>query len=184
MEIRITTSHILKALLLLTWIIFIGLCVEAGAIIVNTFITLFINPDAVKNFWEGADILAIYQLDTNHFTVLAIVMIIIAVLKAVMFYIILKLLSEKKLDFTKPFNTHLKDFILKLSYLSFGIGLFTNCGSEFCLWLTTQGAKIASLESLNLTGSDVWFFMAIIFLVITQIIKKGIKIQSENELTI
>lgn len=50
MEIRITTNHILKVLLLITWIIFIGLCVEAGAIIVNTFITLFINPDAVKNF--------------------------------------------------------------------------------------------------------------------------------------
>ncbi|KAA5534351.1 DUF2975 domain-containing protein [Paenimyroides baculatum] len=184
MEIRITTSHILKVLLLLTWIIFIGLCVEAGAIIVNTFITLFINPDAVKNFWEGADILAIYQLNTNHFTVLALVMIIIAVLKAIMFYLILKLLSEKKLDFTKPFNTHLKDFILKLSYLSFGIGLFTHCGSEFCVWITGQGAKITSLESLNLTGSDVWFFMAIILLVITQIIKKGIEFQSENDLTI
>ncbi|MEG1376804.1 MAG: DUF2975 domain-containing protein, partial [Myroides sp.] len=84
----------------------------------------------------------------------------------------------------KPFNTHLKDFILKLSYLSFGIGLFTHCGSEFCVWLTNQGAKIASLESLNLTGSDVWFFMAIILFIITQIIKKGIEIQSENELTI
>ena len=184
MEIRITTSHILKVLLLLTWIIFIGLCVEVGAIIVNTFITLFINPDAVKNFWEGPDILVIYQLDTNHFVVLAIVMIIIAVLKALMFYSILKLLLDKKLDFTKPFNSHLKDFILKLSYFSLGIGLFTHCGSDFCLWLTSQGAEIASLESLNLTGADVWFFMAIILFIITQIIKKGIEIQTENDLTI
>src|SRR5690606_19349321 len=102
MEIRITTSHILKVLLLLSWIIFIGLCIEAGAIIVSTFITLFINPEAVNNFWEGADVLAIYQFNTNHFAVIAIVMIIIAVLKAIMFYIILKLLLDKKLDFTKP----------------------------------------------------------------------------------
>ena len=34
------TDYFLKALNVLSWIIFIGLCVQAGGIIVNTFITL------------------------------------------------------------------------------------------------------------------------------------------------
>ena len=56
MEIKITTNQILKVLEILSWIIFIGLCIEAGGTIVNTIITLFINPLGVKNFWEGEDV--------------------------------------------------------------------------------------------------------------------------------
>lgn len=40
------------------------------------------------------------------------------------------------------------------------------------------------IQSLNLDGSDVWLFMGLILLVIAQIFKKGIEIQTENELTI
>jgi len=76
MEIRITTSHILKVLLLLTWIIFIGLCVEAGAIIVNTFITLFINPDAVKNFWEKTRFHKTIQYTFKRFHFKTVVLVI------------------------------------------------------------------------------------------------------------
>jgi hypothetical protein len=46
MEIKITTNQILKALQVLPWIIFIGLCIEAGGILFNTFMTLAINPIA------------------------------------------------------------------------------------------------------------------------------------------
>ena len=56
MEIKITTQQILKVLQILSWIIFIGLCIEAGGITVNTFITLFINPAGVENFWEGNEL--------------------------------------------------------------------------------------------------------------------------------
>ena len=67
MEIKISTSQILKVLEILSWIIFIGLCVEAGSIIVNTFITLFINPNGVENFWKGKEYLSsLYQYDYGY----------------------------------------------------------------------------------------------------------------------
>jgi hypothetical protein len=52
------------------------------------------------------------------------------------------------------------------------------------MWLTKQGVKSADLQSLHIAGADVWLFMAVILFVIVQIVKRGIEIQRENDLTI
>jgi hypothetical protein len=185
MEIKITTNQILKVLQILSWIIFIGLCIEAGSIAVNTLITLFINPLGVKNFWEGADYLSsLYNFDHGHFFVVTLIMTIVAVLKAIMFYLIVKLFVDKKLNISKPFSLELRRFILKLSYLALGIGLFSHFGFKYTEWLAEQSIKAIDLQSLHIAGADVWLFMAVILFVIVQIVKRGIEIQNENDLTI
>ena len=185
MEIKITTNQILKVLQILSWIIFIGLCIEAGGIVVNTFITLFINPLGVDNFWEGAGYLSsLYQFDHGYFFVITFIMIIVAILKAIMFYLIVKLFSDRQLNISQPFSMELRRFISNLSYLALGIGLFSNFGFKYSVWLTKQGGQTADLQSLHIAGADVWLFMAVILFVIVQIVKKGIEIQNENDLTI
>lgn len=185
MEIKITTNQVLKVLQVLSWIIFIGVSIDAGAIIVNTVITLFFNPAGIKNFWEGADYLSgLYNFDHGHFAVITLVMIIVAVLKATMFYLIVQLFIEKRLNISQPFSTELRGFIVKLSYLALGIGLFSHCGVEYSVWLTEQGVQKPDLQALHIEGSDIWLFMAVILFVIAQIVKRGIEIQAENDLTI
>jgi hypothetical protein len=185
MEIKITNNQLLKVLQILSWIIFIGLCIDAGGVMVNSFITLFINPAGVKNFWEGADYLsALQQFDRGHFGVITLIMIIVAVLKATMFYLIVQLFTEKKLNISQPFSMELRGFIVKLGYLALGIGLFSNSGVEYSIWLTKQGVPKADLQALHIAGADVWLFMAVILFVIAQIVKRGIEIQTENDLTI
>jgi len=185
MEIRITTNQILKVLQILSWIIFIGLCIEAGGIVVNTIITLFINPAGVENFWEGSDYLSsLYTFDHGYFFVITFSMTIVAVLKAIMFYLIVKLFVDKKLNISQPFSMELRRFIFNIAYLALGIGLFSGFGYNYSLWLTKQGVASADLQSLHIAGSDVWLFMAVILFVIAQIVKRGIEIQNENDLTI
>lgn len=185
MEIKITTNQILKVLQILSWIIFIGLCIDAGGIAVNTFITLFINPLGVQNFWEGADYLSsLYKFDPGNFFVITLTMIIVAVLKAIMFYLIVKLFTEKKLNMSQPFSVELRQFILKVSYLALGIGLFSHFGFKYSVWLAQQVPTTADLQSLHIAGADVWLFMAVILFVIAQIVKRGIEIQTENDLTV
>lgn len=185
MEIKITTNQVLKVLQVLSWIIFIGLCIEAGAIAVNTFITLFINPSGVQNFWEGKEYLSrLYSLDQGHFTVITLAMIIVAVLKSIMFYLIVKVFTDKKLKISQPFSMELKRFIIKQSYLALGIGLFSHFGYKYSVWLTNQGVEPADVQSLHIGGADVWLFMAVILFVIAQVVKRGIEVQSENDLTI
>ncbi|MEH3115586.1 hypothetical protein [Pedobacter terrae] len=185
MEIKITTNQILKVLQILSWIIFISLCVEAGGVLVNTVITLFINAHGVRNFSDGADYLArVYNFDQGYFLVMTSIIIIITVLKSIIFYLIIKGFNEKKISIAKPFGMELNNFILKEALLAFAIGLFAHSGYKYSIWLTAQGLTTANLQSLNIDGAEVWFFMAVILFIIVQVVNKGIEIQKENDLTI
>jgi hypothetical protein len=185
MEIKITTNQTLLALQVVSWIIFIGLCIETGGIIVNTIITLFINPAGVYNYWEGSGYLSnLYSYDIGYFAVITGTMSIVAILKSFMFYLIVKLFTDKTLNMERPFSMELRGFILNLVYLSVGISIFSHVGSKYTLSLADQGLGVANLEALHLEGADLWLFMAIILVVIAQIIKRGFEIQTENDLTI
>ncbi|NJN24672.1 MAG: DUF2975 domain-containing protein [Cyclobacteriaceae bacterium] len=185
MEIKITTTQILKVLQVLSWIIFIGLCIEAGGIAVNTAITLFIHPHGAKNFWEGSDYLSkLYAFDHGYFLVITLIMTVVAVLKAMLFYLIVRLFADKKLNISQPFSRCLRKFILNLSYFSLGVGFMAHLGYKYALWLSQHGLEKADLQALRLGGADVWIFLAVILLVIAQLVKRGIEIQNENDLTI
>lgn len=185
MEIKITTNQILKVLQILSWIIFIGLCIDAGAIAISTIMTLFINPVVAENFWERSAYLAsLYKFDYGYFLVITIIMTIVAVLKAILFYVIVKLFTDKKLNLSQPFSVHFRRFILNFAYIALAIGLFSYSGFKYAEWLSLQGIESPDLQSLHIAGADVWLFMAVLLSVIVQIVKRGIEIQNENDLTI
>src|SRR3982751_1887981 len=94
----ISTKQILKVLLILSWIIFIGVCIEAGGCIFSAAYTLFINPINAAHFWEGNDLSALYKYDPGHFAVETLLISIPGLLKACMFYLIVKILHDKKFD--------------------------------------------------------------------------------------
>ena len=181
---EISSNQILKVMYVLSWIIFIGLCVEACGYIFNTLYALYINPICVNNFWNGINLSSLYAYDKGHFCVVTLFMFIVATMKALMFYLIVKILHEKKLNMVQPFNKEVGRFIFNVSYLVLVIGIFSFWGAKQREWFVKQGIKMPSIESLNLSGADVWLFMAVILFVIAHIFKKGIEIQTENELTI
>lgn len=184
MEIKITTQQILKLLQVISWIIFVGLCVEAGAVIFHLICTLAMNPASKGYAWDVAKLSGLYNYDPGHFIVMTVFVIIVAVLKAILFYLIVKLFVERKLNMAQPFNAALKRFLLNIAYLALGIGLFAHWGCRYATWLTNQNVGMPDPESMHLEGASVWLFMAIILFVIAQVVKRGIEIQTENDLTI
>ncbi|BDQ11929.1 hypothetical protein [Sediminibacterium sp. TEGAF015] len=184
MEIKIGSQDVLKTINIIAWIIFIGLCIESGGIIFNAFYTVFINPIGAKNFWMKADLSDVYALDKGYFIVVIVLMSIVSLLKALMFYLIIKLFHNPDFHFTQPFNRILDKFISYLAYLSFGIGLFSIWGIRYCDWLTLKEISVPSSQSLRMAGGDVWLFMCAILFVIAFIVKRGVEIQTENELTV
>lgn len=177
-------DYFLKTLHVISWIIFIGLCIEAGGFIFNVFFTFFINPEGAQKFWTHVNLSELYNFNQSHFVTLTSIMIIVTVLKALMFYFIVELFHNKKFDLSYPFNENVKRFIAKIAYLVLGIGLFSFWGSEFVENLVKEGIKLPVLQNLKLAGADVWFFMGILLLVIAQVFQKGIELQNENDLTI
>ncbi|MGC4035452.1 MAG: DUF2975 domain-containing protein [Chitinophagaceae bacterium] len=180
----ITTKQILKVLYVLSWIIFVGVCVEAGGFIFNAFFTMVINPIDAKHFWPNIDFLALYNYDKGQFLVITFFMSLVAVMRAIIFYLIIKLLHDKELDMTRPFNKRVVGFILRISFWSLLIGLFSAWGMNYREWLFKKGIAMPEIQYMRLDGADVWLFMAVILFVIAQVFKRGIELQTENDLTV
>ena len=184
MEIKITSKLMLKLLHIISWIIFIGLCIEAGGILFNSFYTLIVNPLAAKNFWGETDLSTLLNADEGYFLNFVIILSIVAILKSILFYSIVKILHDKKIDLSRPFNADMTRFISGMGYLALGIGLFSNWGVNYNDWLIAKNIAMPTITNLDLGGADVWVFMGIILMVVSQMFKRGVEIQSENELTI
>ena len=181
---NISTKQILKVLYILSWIIFIGVCIEAGGSIFSAFYTLVINSYNAKTFWVGNDLSALYEYDRVHFFAETLLISITAVLKVCMFYLFIKILNDKKLNISQPFSNEVRRFIITISCLTFAIGFFTGWGVKYTGWLVKQGVPMPDTHNLRLGGADVWFFMSVTLFIVAQIFKRGIEIQSENELTV
>ena len=180
----LTTQQILKILYLLSWVLFVGICIEAGGFIFNAIFTLTLNPIDAKHFWQEVDLSNLYAYDHGHFFAETFAMSIVAVLRAVMFYLIIKLLHDDKLNMEKPFSKETQRFIFSMSYIALLIGLFSWWGVKYSEWLTTKGVKMPGIQYLRLAGADVWLFMSVVLYVIAQIFKRGKEIQTENDLTV
>src|SRR6187401_585874 len=61
------TQLVLKILYLLSWIIFVGVCIEAGGSIFSAFYTLVINSINAKTFWVRNDCRVFIHTEENIF---------------------------------------------------------------------------------------------------------------------
>lgn len=183
MEIKIKTQTILNILLVISWILFVGICIEAGGFLVNAIFALT-NPDVVPRLWQQVDLSALLKFDHGYYFVLTLIMAIVSAVKAWLFFLIIKILYNKNLDFSSPFSVAVQRFIFLLSYIALLIGFFSAMGVKYMELLVNKGVALPDTQHLKIGGADVWLFMAIILFVIAQIFKRGIEIQTENDLTI
>lgn len=177
-------DYIFKALNVVSWIIFIGVCIEAGGFITNSFFTLLLHPVGASKFWTEVNLSELYNYNQSYYVTVISLMIIVAVMRALMFYFIVKIFHNKKLNLSEPFNESIRRFILRIAYLGLGIGMFSFWGAKYTEGLVSQGVRMPELQYLRMGGADVWLFMGITLLVIAHIFKKGIEIQNENDLTV
>ncbi len=181
---KFTTKQILNTLHVLSWIIFVGVCVEAGGFIVSCVATLLLDPAGAQHFWKQVDLSALYYHNSSSFFVVSAYMVIVAVMRAVLFYLIIEVLHDKKLNIVQLFDRKINRFILNMSYLTFLIGLFSFFGVNYIENLVKEGVQIPDVQYLRLGGADVWLFMAVTLFLIAKIYKRGIEIQEEHELTV
>ncbi|HOX76109.1 MAG TPA: hypothetical protein PLB27_15415, partial [Bacteroidales bacterium] len=95
-------KFVFQVLHVVAWIIFIGLSIEAGALLVNFVFSLF-KPEVVSNLYEKLDLSQIYSLNKWVYFGLYSFILTISVLKAYLFYVVIELLM--KLDIDKPFSS-------------------------------------------------------------------------------
>ncbi len=165
---------------IITWIIFVGLSIEAGALIVNFVFSIF-KPEMVQNLYNKMDLSELYHQSWMVFYGMYGFVLFISILKCILFYIVIMLLL--KLNLEKPFSTFVSAQITKMSYLTLSIGLISYIASEIAKKMQQTGYVIEPLNQFWV-DSEAFILMAAIVYVIALIFKKGVELQSENELTI
>ena len=175
-----TNNFIFKALMVVAWIIFVALCIEAGALVVNFIFSIF-NPSIVGDLYQKLDLSRLYQQSQMVFYGMFGFVLFIALLKAYLFYVVISLLH--KFDLAKPLCSFVSKQIFQISYITFSIGIFSYIARQTTKDLSIQGYALQDLNQFWV-DSQTHILMAAIIYIIAVIFKKGIELQNENDLTV
>lgn len=173
-------DFIFMGLKIITWIIFVGLCIEAGGLLVNFAFSLF-KPEMVSRLYQKLDLSEMYERSRFVYFSMYSFAISIALLKAVLFYIMVMLVS--KINLSQPFSRFASKQITHLSYYTFSIGLLSYIAQRSAKELIKRGYNIDILDQFW-ADSQAFILMAAVIYVIALIFSKGVEIQTENELTV
>lgn len=175
-----TNNFVFTGLHIVAWIIFVGLCIEAGGLLVNFFFSLY-KPEFVQNLYQKLDLGEMYADSKLTFFGIYSFILTISILKAFLFYIVIRLMH--KMDLSKPFNTYVSRQILQISYYTLSIGLLSYIARQFAKNLTHHGFVTDNLNQFW-TDSQAFILMGAVIYIIATIFKKGVDIQNENDLTV
>ncbi|HVZ57680.1 MAG TPA: DUF2975 domain-containing protein [Chitinophagaceae bacterium] len=175
-----TNNLIFTGLKIISWFIFVGLCIEAGGLVVNFIFTIY-NPDFVKNLYQKLDLREMYERSKLAFFGMYGFILFISILKAMLFYIVVRLVS--KINLSKPFNSFVSRQISQISYFTLSIGLLSYLARQSAENLGHYGFSTDNLNPFW-ADSQAFILMAAVIYIIATIFKKGIEIQNENDLTV
>ena len=170
------TEQILLVMHVLAWIVFFGLIIKAGAIIVS-YVVSTSNAEGAKNLYRGMNLFAVRQFSFWQYTTLVSFMVAILFLKANIAYLVTRVLSKIKM--TSPFTIEISKLLEKISYTIFGTWLVVMLYNGHTTWLAK---RIDGMEEKFISGE--FILLAGVVFVISQIFKKGVELQTESELTV
>ncbi len=173
-------NFIFKVLSVVAWVIFVGLCIEAGGLIVNFIFSLY-KPEFVQNLYQKLDLSEMYMSSKWAFYSMYSFILVISLLKAYLFYLVIILLY--KLDLSKPFSSFVSEQITQISYFTLSIGLLSYVARQTAKNLEHRGYEIDQLNQFWV-DSEAFILMAAVVYVIATIFKRGLEIQNENDLTV
>ncbi len=175
-----TNNFVFWGLYIVAWLIFVGLSIEAGGLVVNFFFSLF-RPEFVQNLYQKLDLTEMYKDSQLAFFGIYSFILIISILKACLFYSVIRLMH--KMDLSKPFSVFVAKQISQISYFTLSIGLLSYVARQLTKNLMHHGFVTDSLNQFW-EDSQAFIIMGAVIYIIATIFKKGVAIQNENELTV
>lgn len=175
------TDTILKILQVIAWIIFIGLCIETGALLFNFVFSLF-NPITSKNLYFGLNLADLYAQHKIIYALVFSFLVVISAFKAYIFYLVIKLFMT--LNLVKPFSLEVANGLNKISYSVFIVGLLGLIAHQYYVGLVHKGLPVDSMVEEFWDEGAEFLMTSAILLVFSHIFRKGVELQTENDLTV
>lgn len=174
------STYLLKFLEVVAWVIFVGLCIEAGALLVNFVISLY-EPELLNRLYQKLDLQDIYLQSKGAYYCSYIAILALAFMKAYLFYVVVMLMS--KLDLNNPFSTFVADKITTMSHLVLSIGITSYVTQQSIERLLETNYNESMMNGIFVDPNS-FIMVAAILYVISVIFKRGIELQNENDLTV
>ena len=145
-----------------------------------TLVASFVNPDWAKRTYEADQNLFSIREQSVWFYVYGMSLIIaVSAIKAVIWYVIFDLLWKLKLQ--TPFSMEVEKKLEKIAYLWLGVWVISSVFWKIYSYYLLE-ATDKQLPANN--SGDEYLFLAGIIYIISQVFKRGIEIQDENQLTV
>jgi Protein of unknown function (DUF2975) len=153
--------------------------IDCGAQITH-FVASFINTDWAKRTYEvNLEIFNIREKSVPYYSFAMCLTIAVSMLKATIWYVVFALLTKLKLQ--TPFSMEVQRKLASIAYLLLAVSIVSSFFWETYTHYLRQDTGI--LLPANNSG-DEYFFMAGIIYIVSQIFKRGIEIEEENQLTV
>jgi hypothetical protein len=173
------TEKILVVLKILAFMGAVKYSIDCGAQLTH-FVASFINTDWAKRTYEvNLDIFNIREKSISYYSFAMSLTIAVSALKATIWYVVFALLTKLKLR--TPFSMEVEKKLESIAFLSLGVWIVGSIFWTIYAYYLTQDTGI-QLPAYN--NGDEYFFMAGIVYIISQIFKRGIEIEEENQLTV
>lgn len=175
-----SNNFVFQGLHIVAWLIFVGLSIEAGGLIVNFFFNLY-EPDLVHIVYQKLDLTELYNKRRLSFFGIYSFILTISILKAFLFFIVVRLMYT--MDLTKPFNNFVSTQILKISTFTISIGVLSLIARQVARDIANQGFTIVDVNQFW-ADPQAFILMGAVIYIIGTIFKKGVEIQNEIDLTV
>ncbi|HEV3222317.1 MAG TPA: DUF2975 domain-containing protein [Puia sp.] len=171
-----SSEKLLKIMPVLAWVVLILYVAEAGAILISYTISC-INPEGTKDFYMGLNLYDLRQFGFWYYTGFVFFMVALPLMKSWISFLVIKTLS--KFNLKNPFSMEVARRLEKICFATLGT------------WFVTLLSNIYTSLLMKITGklygnwlSTEFIFMVGLLFIITTVFKRGVEIQSENELTV
>ncbi|HYC83720.1 MAG TPA: DUF2975 domain-containing protein [Chryseosolibacter sp.] len=175
-RLKTPTTQILAIMRVLAWVVFFGLVIKSGAIAISYAVSC-VNPQAAKTLYKGLDMYELQQFNFWHYTLAVAYVIAVPVLQAWMSFLVIKTLS--KVNLTNPFKIQVAGLLEKISY-TLALIWVVSVGSAVHAYALRKVSDVALRAEIL---GEFLFFAGLVF-IISQVFKRGVEIQSENDLTV
>lgn len=162
------------------WSIFIGLCIQAGAMLF-TFVYSLFNPLVAQNLYEGLNLSALREQNIWYYGGILSIVLFIAGQKAYLFYLMIRVFL--KINLVHPFSREVSKLITSISYAAFQIGVAIILASGVFKGMVKRGYELDRVPQIVGNGFE-FLLMAALLIAIGMVFKRGVEMQEESELTV
>ncbi len=145
------------------------------------FVFSLFKPELLQHLYQTLDLREMYEQSEWIFFAMYSFILFIAILKAVLFFIVIRLIT--RINLSKPFNKYVSRQILLISYYTLSIGLISFIARQTAMNLKRHGFFIDDLNQFW-GDSQAFILMAAVIYIIATIFSKGVAYQDELEDTV